>query len=107
MASRGHIPPSVMRQEVSVSGTHAPSGREHLLDFVYELAQMDRLREHLGIFGRLGIGVERDRGKAGDDFVPRAATRTVKISGTVGVHRHSMWRGPRNSQDANFGSCKK
>src|ERR1700730_9345536 len=67
MASRGHIPPSVMRQEVSVSGTHAPSGREHLLDFVYELAQMDRLREHLGIFGRLGIGVERDRGKAGDE----------------------------------------
>ncbi|CDX44201.1 hypothetical protein MPLDJ20_60520 [Mesorhizobium plurifarium] len=45
----------------------ASGGLQHLLDLVDEIAQVEGLRQHLGVLGRLGIGIERDRGKAGDE----------------------------------------
>src|SRR6266850_7904535 len=43
------------------------SGGQHLVHFANQFAKMDRLRQHLGILRRLGIRVEGDRGKAGDE----------------------------------------
>src|ERR1700749_241370 len=48
-------------------GAPAASGGEHLLHLVDELAQMHRLRQDLGGLRRRRIGIERDRGKAGDE----------------------------------------
>src|SRR5215472_12858049 len=42
-------------------------GRQQLLHFVDQLAQMDRLGQHLGVFGRGRVGIKRHRGKAGDE----------------------------------------
>ncbi len=42
-------------------------GRQHLLHFVDEVAQVDRLGQHLGVLGCCGVGVERDRGEARDE----------------------------------------
>src|SRR3954464_12502859 len=43
------------------------SGGEELLDLVHELAQMEGLRQHLGVLRRLRARVERDRGDARDE----------------------------------------
>ena len=41
--------------------------REQFLHFVDEFAQVDGLGKHLGVLGRGRIGIERDRGEAGDE----------------------------------------
>ena len=47
--------------------TRASSRRQHLLHFVDQLAQVDRLGKHLGVLRRTRVGIERDRGKTGDE----------------------------------------
>src|SRR5262245_46755420 len=41
--------------------------RQHLLHFVHELAQVERLEHHLGLPRRGAVGVERYRREPGDE----------------------------------------
>src|SRR6202030_4190203 len=45
----------------------AESGRQHLVHFADQFAKVNRLREHLGVPGRIRIGVQGYRGEAGDE----------------------------------------
>ena len=49
------------------SARHRRSGVQDLGDFLDQILQMKRLREHPRIFRRLVLAVERDGGKAGDE----------------------------------------
>src|SRR4051812_34529488 len=70
-ASRGlpcPKPPETVMKGRPEAASRAGSGRrQHLLHFVDEVAQMDRLGQHLGLLGRLRIRIERHGGKAGDE----------------------------------------
>ena len=78
----------------------------HLLHFVDQFAQMDRLRQHLGVFGRVRIGIERDCGKAGDEhdldvgsssaawrasLIPSISGITISVSSSSNGSSRSRW----------------
>ena len=58
---------AVSRPSIRIMNKNLRSRRHHPVDLGDEIAQMERLGQHLGSRRRLHIRVERDGGKAGDE----------------------------------------